>query len=64
MTKKTDARTTLLAALATYVKETYGVPIEKYRDAWLNEPDTKTPRYPFEALDLVATYDDITKGTI
>lgn len=36
MTKKTDARATLLAALAAYVQETYGATLTDLVDAWDN----------------------------
>jgi hypothetical protein len=56
MTK--DPRATLRAALASYVRATYGVAIEQYRDAWRNAADGDT-RYPFEALHLVDIYDSL-----
>ena len=61
--KKPDARAALLDALDAYVRDKYGVPIEKYSAAWLTEPDGGT-RYPFDALDLVHVFNDITKGNI
>jgi hypothetical protein len=56
MTK--DPRASLRAALAAYIRATYGVTIEQYRDTWLNSPDGDT-RYPFEALHLVDIYDSL-----
>jgi hypothetical protein len=54
MTK--DPRATLRAALATYIRSTYGIPIEQYRDAWANDGDT---RYPFETLHVLDLYDSL-----
>jgi hypothetical protein len=58
MTMTKDPRATLRAALTAYIRATYGIPIEKYPDAWFNAPDGDES-YPFDALQFVDIYDSL-----
>jgi hypothetical protein len=48
----------LRAALAAYVRETFGVAITQYRDEWLKAPDNDS-RFTFEGLDFVHLYESL-----
>jgi hypothetical protein len=61
MKKETDIAAALRAALAAYIRETYGIPITSYREAWFNGGDGD-PRYPFEVLYIIDVYDSINTG--
>jgi hypothetical protein len=56
MTRKSDTRAALRAALVAHVREVYGVPITQYRDFWLEAPDNDT-RFTFEGLDFQRLYE-------
>jgi hypothetical protein len=51
-----DTRAKLRAALAAYVRETFGVPITQYRAEWLKAPVADS-RFTFEGLDFVRLYE-------
>jgi hypothetical protein len=52
----TDTRAKLRAALAAYVRETFGVPITQYRDCWFKAPDND-PHFTHVGLDFVHLYE-------
>jgi hypothetical protein len=56
-----DTRAKLRAALAAYVRETFGVTIAQYRDCWLKASDNDE-RFTFEGLDFVRLYESL-EGT-